>query len=164
LKIDSDLEAFGIILAAGLIGGILNVLVSGFEWPSMQPATPPAQKKYSFGSWAELLGGVVAAIVWWLMNSGLKDYVILPPSQTVVPCLVNGAYVAQSVIIAFGGSRWLKTELDKLSLNQSVKTLSLAASTAALGKSNSEIARQMRNVPPNEVLDLAQQLLEDKSE
>ena len=154
--------ALGLVFIAGLVGGLINALISdnGF-------AMPTCFTENGVGIWRPgyignmLIGGVAAAISWGLYGpAGAVALIVdrIPASSAAAnvggatkeaepaPMVVlTMAGLVGGVLVGVGGARWLSNEVDK-------SLLRAAASEAALTGKNEKLAATLAIVPPVQAL------------
>ncbi len=130
-----------IVFAAGVLGGLVNALLSGNT--QLLPHTDPGPPKdvYIPGMFATMLaGGLAAVISWGLYGASGGTSVIGTATLTV-------AAMAGALIIGFGGARWLTNEVDKTLLNK-------ATAIAADQPKSETTAKSILNASPMKTLQL----------
>jgi hypothetical protein len=136
--------ALGIIAGAGLLGGLVNAILTedGFKLP--QYVLGEIWRPGFFGN---VLVGVVAAVASWGLYGPAAGYVLYPASANTGPYTVTLTGFFAALIIAIGGARWLTNEVDKKLLR--------AAATSAAAEAGSGRADDIASASPSQALKAA---------
>ncbi len=138
----------GTVGLAGAIGGVLNALMSdnGFVLP--RSSETEDGKILRPGYLGNIFIGAIAAVISWGLYGPFADYPMLnggkPPSDKLE--LTLAAFVG-AILVGVGGARWLTNEVDKTLLRA-------AASQAAAGGANVDIAAKLSMASPARALEL----------
>lgn len=136
----------GTVSLAGAVGGVLNALMSdnGFVLP--QSAETEEGKILRPGYLGNIFIGAVAAFISWGLYGPFADYPLFKKGATADLELTIAALVG-AIMIGVGGARWLTNEVDKTMLRT-------AASQAAAGGANVDIAAKLSMASPARALEL----------
>jgi hypothetical protein len=144
-----------IIFAAGAIGGSVNAFLTdnGFMMPK-KVENDRGNKIYQPGCLGNMsIGGIAACVSWGLYGPFANAYIIIgessEPSTSQPPGITVAALVG-AVLVGIGGARWLTNEVDKTLLR-------VAATEAASGKENEQLARELSTASPAAALKKAAQ-------
>ncbi len=138
-----------IICAAGVLGGLINALLSdnGFLLPRTQPVDGLSIVRPGF--LGNILIGIVAAALSWGLYGPLSAFELFNPPST--PVSFTLASLVGAALVGVAGARWITNEIDK-------KLLTAAASKAAAAPAALLAARQIVAASPTAALAIAQQL------
>ena len=138
-----------VVFGAGVVGGILNALISdnGFVLP--QRTTTGQAAIIRPGFLGNMLVGGVAGIISWGLYGPFSDAVVIGASTAngAEPHLTVAA-LAGVLLVGVGGARWLTNEVDK-------RLLRAAATQAALRDPSDDVASGVASAPPAEALRIA---------
>lgn len=155
--------ALGVVFVAGVIGGVINALISDNGFPIPSRVTENDIKIWKPGFLGNMLiGGVAAAISWGLYGPAGVHTLIwdrLParssaanpgevPEAAQPRPILSLAGLVGGVLVGVGGARWLSNEVDKSLLRG-------AATEAALTGKNEQLAATLAIVPPAAALHAA---------
>jgi hypothetical protein len=135
-----------IIFFAGAIGGSINAFITdnGFAMPK-KAAGDRGNKIYQPGFLGNMfIGGIAACISWGLYGPFANAYIVVGRSSESLSSQPPGITVAAlvgAVLVGIGGARWLTNEVDKTLLRA-------AATEAASGKKDDDLARELSTASP----------------
>jgi hypothetical protein len=141
---------FLVIFAAGVIGGLLNALMTdnGFVMPRAEDAGSGVTIYRPGFLGNALIGAVAACISWGLYGPAATAYLV--GGGSTPGAAASGVTVAAftgAILVGVGGARWLTNEVDK-------RLLRAAASQAANKPPNADLARQLSMATPVQALKL----------
>src|SRR5215210_5917351 len=144
-------SALALIFVAGLIGGVINALLSdnGFVLP--RPEDSAGIKIYRPGFLGNMIiGGIAACISWGLYGPFAGGFVAggPPPDVNSAPVGVALSALMGAVLVGIGGARWLTNEVDK-------KLLRAAGTEAAQANPTPNLARAFAAASPANALKMA---------
>lgn len=151
-----------IVFGVGVIGGLLNSLISGKGLSLPQSENQGGITIFQPGIVGDLLiGGLAALLSWGLYGpvSGLVLLSIPPASSTAAPSaggadgnvqqsrqtVLTVTGVCSALLVGMAGARWLSSEVDKTLLRQ-------AATQAALSGPSETLSAKLATAPPAEAL------------
>jgi H+/Cl- antiporter ClcA len=109
-----SLLCIGIVLFAGIIGGLVNAVLSdnGFIWPRYQDRD--GVKILRPGVLGNCLVSAVAAFVsWGLYGPAAAVHLVGATNPTPLPLTLTAGMVAGALLVGIAGARWLTNEVDK---------------------------------------------------
>lgn len=153
-----------LVTAGGVIGGAINALMTdnGFALPKYETQNGIRIFRPGFAG-NMLIGGVAAAVSWGLYGPASGQALIVDRPSGSVPAAPEGgskadapapqtvltlASLVGAVMVGVGGARWLSNESDK-------NLLRAAASEAARGNQNEQLATKLAMAPPFEAYQAA---------
>ena len=109
----------GIIVLAGLVGGVINTFLSdsGVVLPGWEEAG--GKRIWKPGANGNMVLGGAGAFISWGLYGPFSQYVLIPPAATTG----NGPYLALetlvgALLVGMSGSRVITSELEKRTLRQ----------------------------------------------
>ncbi len=147
-------QLLGVVFVAGGIGGMVNSLISdkGFVLPHTVPRGDGTSILLP-GFIGNMLMGGISAGVSWLLYGPLSQAQLNVATVNITTTLTA---LGGAILVGMAGSGWLKNAVDK-------NVLRAAASQAAASPSAPDVAQQMLQAQPTEVLKLAQKIGEQVS-
>lgn len=143
-----SLLCIGIVLFAGIIGGLVNAVLSdnGFIWPRYQDRD--GVKILRPGVLGNCLVSAVAAFVsWGLYGPAAAVHLVGATNPTPLPLTLTAGMVAGALLVGIAGARWLTNEVDK-------DLLRAAATYAARRSESAELSQKLALVRPADALRL----------
>ena len=145
---------FGIICAAGAVGGLINALLTdkGFSLP--QRVKVGAAQLYTPGIFGNILISAVAAGTSWSLYGPLARYISVGPIPDGVkqPTLNLSMYeLGGALLVGIAGAKWLTSESEKSLLKASVVK-------AATSPPNTVKAQAMTFASASQVAEIADSL------
>jgi hypothetical protein len=103
------------VAAAGAVGGLLNVLLSGASVALPQLLTVNGTRVFVPGFVGNVFVGAVVAVVSYGLYGPLGGAIIIRAKQTNEPSVgaLTLAALVGAVLVGFSGGRWLTAEADK---------------------------------------------------
>jgi hypothetical protein len=132
------------IALAGMIGGVVNALISdnGFVLPRKEDVS--GRLIVRPGVLGNVIVGGVAASISWGLYGPLAAVDLIGTTSPAGPALTLSALVG-AMLVGVGGARWLTNEVDKTLLHE-------AATEAVRATRHPEAARRIRWMSPARVL------------
>lgn len=113
-------DLFGLMCAAGAVGGLINMILNRTAFLPSFKARP-----VEFGALGSVLVGAVAAGLSWALYGPLADAAVAGRTAPDESTSLTFAALAGGVLIGISGVQWIKAEVDKRGFQ--------AASVAAAG-------------------------------
>ncbi len=148
----SIFEPFGIILATGAFGGLINAILSdnGFILPHGETSD-----KVSIiipGVIANILTGAAAGFVFWGLTEANTMFVVYGPSNEGSEITLTVYGVAMALLAGIAGARYLTNEVDK-------RLLKAAAANAAASMQSIVDSEKIANASPVQAFRIAKRML-----
>ncbi|MFL6237105.1 MAG: hypothetical protein ACJ76N_28505 [Thermoanaerobaculia bacterium] len=137
----------GLVVLAGALGGLVNALISdnGFLFPK-NDTTSTGQKILRPGVLGNIIIGLTAALVFWLLNTDADTLGATLTLTTKTAKSFGGAILA-----GVGGARLLTSEVDK-------RLFQAAAAEAIAAKAEPAAANKIRAASPAQALEMTKNL------
>jgi hypothetical protein len=124
----------GMIILAGMMGGIINALLSdsgGFTFPTKEKVD--GKTIWKPGAIGNMIFGGVAAFISWGLYGPFSQLVLIPSATSDDGPYLALETVVGALLVGVGGSRVITSEVEK-------KILTLTAATAAAAPADPEAA------------------------
>jgi len=143
-----SLLCVGIVLFAGIVGGLVNAQLSGngFIWPRYQDRD--GMKILRPGVLGNCLMSAVAAFVsWGLYGPAAAVHLVGATNPAPLPLTLTAGTVAGALLVGVAGARWLTNEVDK-------DLLRAAATYVARKSEDVELSQKLALARPADALRL----------
>jgi hypothetical protein len=141
-------EVFGLICAAGAVGGVVHdLLAGGLALPSTS-TDAGGKQQWDPGTAGSVVLGAIAAGLSWALYGPLADATIGSGRSPGTAVALTWGALAGALLVGAAGTRWIRAEIEK-------RLFKAAAVTAAGAPGDSLVASRMAVASGKDALALA---------